>query len=612
MSVGKIYFAWVEPNEAFSPITHAREDEAVFSISISEEEGSFAVATVEIRNPRRGLLLPARKQRAFISAEIAGQVTLLFSGRAVGVPASITGETLEVEFIGRPDDHASKQASLVSMLQADPRYHQALLSEADRSDLSALLEGVAALPHWDRATGELSLAPIANDGFQPVLDVTPLEDSFEVSFGSAPADRVRVELELTWEQVSPVLSRPLEADPGAIAVGHLANLFGGRPKSLTGEDLASRWPSPGDALDGGWTVQSAYLVPDVVDKVTLDVPVTVAAPRDPSYSAPTWELDVFRTSFDGNLVISAFYRQPRRERISFEVSANLQPVVLFPDPELLSLNAEGADIASNASPLTLAGTFRAPDADGDGYVTRTLSLSVDRPALARPALAAYPAVVGGVLQAAVARAEARLRKAARCVTATFDLPFAEAVPLSTASVVRLYDDRIPGGVMTGKVTALELVVTGDGECYATVEIGASVGRSPAAAGAYVSVPAYDAPPEPGVVTYCRNVGPDNGSRTFTRARVRNDAAAQEALVRGLDLGAEAGKFSSYGYRWAQNVDDAAAREVVERALQEAPTELDLEPVSLEATDETVVEVTALVSGPIGIVRDIDLEWEGQA
>lgn len=609
MSVGKVYFAWVEPGEVFSPLAHAREDEDVFSVRITEEEGAFAVAAVEIRNPRRGLLAPARRQRAFISAEIDGQVTLLFSGRVVGVPASITGETLEVEFIGRPDDHAEKQAALIWSLQADPRCHPALLSEADRSELSALLEGVAALPHWDRATGELTLSPISNEGFQPVLDVTPLEDSFEVSFGSAPADRIRVELELSWEQVSPVLSRPLEADPGTIAVGHIADLFSGRPKSLTGDDLASRWPAPGDVLDGGWTVQSAYLVPDAVDKVTLDVPVTVAAPRDPAYDNPTWELDAFRTTFDGNLILSAFYRQPRRERLSFEVSANLQPVVLFPEPELISLSAEGAEIASNTTPLTLTGSFRAPDADGDGYVTRTLSLSVDRPAIARPSLASDPDVVGGILQAAVARAEARLRKAARCVTAKFDLPFAEAVPLSAASVVRLYDDRLPGGVMTGKVTALELVVSGDGECYATVELGASVGRAPAAAGASVSIPEYDPPFEPSVVTYCRSVGPDNGSRAFTRARVRNDAAAQEALVRGLDLTAEAGKFASYGYRWAQNVDDAAAREVVERALQEAPTELDLELVSLEATDETLVEVTALVSGPLAIVQDIDLEAE---
>lgn len=610
MSVGKIFFAWVEPGEAFSPITHAREDEDVFSVSISEEEGSFAVATVEIRNPRRGLLSPARKQRAFISADVNGAITLLFSGRVVGVPASITGETLEIEFIARPDDHAARQELLVQQLRQSPSYHPALVAEQDRSDLTALLEGVAALPHWDRVTGELSLAPISNEGWQPQTELVPLEDQFEVTFGSAPIDRVKVELELAWEQVSPVMSKPLEADPGVGASGYIANLFLGRPKSLTGEDLASRWPEPGDALDGGWTVQSAYLVPSSVDKVTLDVPVTVAAPRDPAYAAPSWELDVFRTEFDGNLILSAFYRQQRRERVVFEVVADVQPVVVFPEPEVLALQADGADVASTSNPLTLTGTFRAPDADGDGFVTRTLLLSVDRPALARPRLAADAELMQPLLLAAVSRAGARLRKAARCVTAVLQVPFADAVQISTASVVRIVDDRIPGGSMSGKVVALELVVTGTGECYAELELGASVGRSGSAGGAFVSVQEYGAPFEPGIVAYCRSFGPDSGFNTFERARVRNDASAQEALIRGLDLAAEAGKFASFGYRWAQTVDDAAARELVERTLQEAPTELDLELVSLEPRDETLIEVTANMSGALAIVRDIDLEAEG--
>lgn len=613
MSVGKIFFAWVEPGEAFDPVIHAREDEDVFSVRISEEEGAFAVATVEIRNPRRGLLSPARRQRAFISAEVNGGHTLLFSGRVVGVPASITGETLELELIGRPDDHEFQQAALVSSMRADARYHPALVAEQDRNDLSAVLEGFAALPHWDRATGQLTLAPIANDGWQPVNDVTALEDSFEVSFSSAPLDRVRVELELSWEQVCPVISVPLSANPGTTPTGILASLFSssfGRPATLTPDEFVAGWPRPGDAFDGGWTVQSGYLAPASVEKRTVTYDVTAVPPRDTSYTERSWPLDMFETRFDGNLVLSAFYRQPRRERVTVEVQSDLQPVVLFPEPEPLALSAEGQDVAPYST-LTVSTTHRAPSNTSSGFVTRTLFLQTDRAALARNALASDSLLFEPVLFAAISRADARLRKAARCVSATVQVPFEEAVWLSAASVVRIFDDRIPGGSMTGKVTALELVVTGDGECYAELELGASVGRAEAASVSGAFVMPYTAPPEPSAVTFCRSGGVDNGYRALSQYSVRNGAQAQFNLVSALNLSVEANKFAAYGYRWAQQVNDEAAKELVERTLQENPTELNLLPVSLEATDETVTQVTAFMYEPIRIVKDIDLEFEGE-
>ncbi len=608
MSVGKVYFAWVEPGEQFDAITHAREDEDVFAVRISEEEGAFAVASVEIKNPRRGLLSPVSRQRAFISAEVDGQVVLLFSGRVVGVPASITGEVLEVEFIGRPDDHAAVQAAFVQQLQQSPRYHPALVAEADRADLTATLEGFAALPHWDRATGELALAPISNEGTQQVVDLTPLEDRFEVTFGSAPLDRVAVELDVAWEQTSPVLSVPLEADPQGVAVGMLADMFGGNPKSFTGDDFATRWPAPGDTLDGGWTVKSGYLEVAEVEKITLEVDVTVAAPRDPAYTEPTWSLDVFRTRFDGNLVLSAFYRQPRRERVRVEVQADLQPVVVFPEPELVALQADGKDVVPDGL-LQLQTTFRAPSTSNDGFANNTFFMTVDKGGLAEPALASQP-FFEPVLDAAVARAEARLRKSARCVTAFFQVPLGDAIGLNSASVVRISDDRIPGDAMTGKIVALELVVSGDGQAYADVEIGASVGRAESASSVPAFVPAYEAPDEPDVVTYCREIGVDNGMRAFRYARIRNDHLNQESLIRDLDLGAEMSRFASFGYLWAQDVDDAAAKEVIERTLQENPTELDAEFVSLEPVDETMVEVTAQPVGTVSIVADINLEAGG--
>ncbi len=171
-------------------------------------------------------------------------------------------------------------------------------------------------------------------------------------------------------------------------------------------------------------MKSGDLEVEEVEKISLDVDVTVAAPRDPAYSAPTWSLDVFRTRFNGNLVLAAFYRQPRRERVRIEVQADLQSVVAFPEPELLALQVEGKDVAPDGL-LQLQTTFRAPSTSTDGFANTTFFMSVDKPGLALPALASEPVFLP-VLEAAVARAEARLRKAARCVTAFFELQLGEA------------------------------------------------------------------------------------------------------------------------------------------------------------------------------------------
>jgi len=40
VQLGKIWFAWVDPAEAFDAGVHAREDEALLSLSISQSERS--------------------------------------------------------------------------------------------------------------------------------------------------------------------------------------------------------------------------------------------------------------------------------------------------------------------------------------------------------------------------------------------------------------------------------------------------------------------------------------------------------------------------------------------------------------------------------------------
>lgn len=616
MAVGKLFFAWIAADEVFDPAVHAREDEDVFSVRISEAEGEFALATVEIRNPRAGLLSPARLQRCFISAEIVGKTststTLLFAGRVVGIPVGVGRETVELEFIGRPDDWSDLQSALLEELKASPRHHAALVS--DETDLTQVLEGFAGLPQWSRTTGMVKLADIdATRGLSGSYETTlfdltnsALEDSLDVTVSGSPLSAVKVELDVSWTQSVPVFSVPLSADPGFGVSGFLEGLFGGRPATLTGEDFASSWPTQGSALDGGWSVLSAYLLGETDGFVTRHVDVAEAAPRA-AWAETTYPVETPITRFYGNLVLQGRYEQPRREVLSLTVAADVQPLVEPPEPEVLQYSVDGAAIAPEAEKI-VSTTYREYDAATLDYVTRQISYRISKGQMAYSGMAGNPGVIGPVLTAALARAEARLRAAARCVEVSIDLTFEKTLALDTSSVVRLTDDRLPGGSANGKVTSVELYADGDGQCFGRVSFACSVGRAAVLAAPTATVEPYAVPGEPAVVSYCRDFGnADDGSRAFISASVVNGLSQQSVEIQELDLTLTANRFAGLGYRWAQNLDDAAARQAIEERLAEIPTELALELVSLEPTDETLRTVTATPSGPVQLFRGIDLE-----
>jgi hypothetical protein len=73
------------------------------------------------------------------------------------------------------------------------------------------------------------------------------------------------------------------------------------------------------------------------------------------------------------------------------------------------------------------------------------------------------------------RARARLRFASRCVSTTFQTSWERGLDLSLRKSVTLHDYRIPGGLMTGKITNVEMIASG-GAFFTNVTIMSSVGR----------------------------------------------------------------------------------------------------------------------------------------
>jgi hypothetical protein len=111
IAAGPFYFAWCLPHELtdYGP-QHYRTDEEIFNLEVSHAEGEFPAATIEIRNPRVGLLGPGRKVWAWISwRDPAGAVHPLFFGRLVGIPEEIENETVRLTFVARPRDYYAQR-----------------------------------------------------------------------------------------------------------------------------------------------------------------------------------------------------------------------------------------------------------------------------------------------------------------------------------------------------------------------------------------------------------------------------------------------------------------------------------------------------------------------
>ena len=79
------------------------------------------------------------------------------------------------------------------------------------------------------------------------------------------------------------------------------------------------------------------------------------------------------------------------------------------------------------------------------------------------------------IQYLIAKARARLRWRARCVTVSWDAPFELCLGLSCRMNATLYDQRIPGGAATGKIKSYKLSADKEGKIIGHVDIGCSVG-----------------------------------------------------------------------------------------------------------------------------------------
>jgi hypothetical protein len=250
---GPYYFAWCDEGTTFGVGVQV-EDEAIFELEVAQIEGDFAMLTIEVANPRIGLLGPGRHQWCWVSWFDGVSVVALFHGRLVGVPERLTDEVVRLLFIARPSDYPARKEALAATLRVLPWSDPVFLVEGV-GDPDTVIEARSALYHIDRTTLEVTVSDVL-DGEDGLIDVSEAEhfyDAVEVTFGATPLRQIVGTATLTFTQAATGevdLTAPLVAVFQAAGSPYPWPLV----SSYTGDGLLSSWPAPNTSLSGGWSM----------------------------------------------------------------------------------------------------------------------------------------------------------------------------------------------------------------------------------------------------------------------------------------------------------------------------------------------------------------------
>jgi len=233
-----IFFAWTPPDTPWD-LSLARLDENIFDLAIEHDEGQIPIATVEIKNPRIGLINPSRQYWAWISySRDACDAQPLFYGRLVGIPEEILYNTFKMQFIARASDYVYQKQQVADSMKVLPNYDPIFLDTLKRSDPDAVLEGWSALYHVDRVNLRVSASDI-NIGEDGTITFAPQDvfyDSVQMRRGQPPLKAVNCKTEVQWKQQF----------RGHFLVGQWAW------PTLGTDAFVGDWPKSGSSLGGGW------------------------------------------------------------------------------------------------------------------------------------------------------------------------------------------------------------------------------------------------------------------------------------------------------------------------------------------------------------------------
>lgn len=492
---GPFFFAWCNEADAFSSAMH-RFDEDIFSFQFEQQEGEFATLTIEIKNPKVGLLSVGRQLWCWFAVAVGGTVYELFHGRLVGIPTSIFNEVVTLQFIAQSSTFSTDKIALANSLKVFPYYDELFISSNSIDDPDTVLEGYSKVWYIDPKTLAVETSDIINgeDGLQEfTADEVPY-DSVQISISGPPLQTVHMDATISWTQSA-------QGTVDLISPYKYGFFRNGQYRSYSYDKIQSGWPKDGAQLGSGWVAigSKCNLVNDLTVKTEnysyKGVKINDGSEQwVPSYNSSTdyieggipegsksWAITVDRKSalevgWSGHpgsvsyssttetfvvpyatlsVALSAKYACARNcsERIQFDLIADVQELVVnSDDAKTIALQSNNAsDLLSDGVTLPIGDVRRR------SYITTVRGNSS--------------------LEYLLAIARANLLMGSRVVDVAYEVPFSRMVSLTLRNNGKLDDPRLPTGSAIGKVKKLEIVLNGDdGQVTCTVTMGCAVGK----------------------------------------------------------------------------------------------------------------------------------------
>lgn len=460
MSIGRLYFAMVDPGDTYDSDVHSVEDLQVFNLKISQSEGEFARAELIVINPREGLLIDTRKYRLFISCEETegSDKVLLFSGRITGFPSDLSSEMVTLEYIAQPDDWDSTQADFIEDLRVAPYYNDLFVPAENRTDPAQILAGYSSLIHWNRMTEEISLSDILQGSDKIIVDEDFFFDSLQTNVGDPPLKTINLNIEAQWNQIGVGV---VNCAPSIAAEFTNSAIGSAQINTLTPLSFEDAWS--GARIPTGYEISESILTP-VADGFGLtqadlrSSSRTVAGADYPTSTGAmpaTRSVSVPRVWYAGRLKLLAVYEQKRRENLIATVSATQQQF------SLTSAAAEDMFIRLEDPVAAVNGSLLDPSLPSFFYDI---------------VAADFTDAGRDVVECALMQCRARLAKAVRCVETSVEMPVENILQITCDHSLELIDDRLPGQTILGKVVGYQLEFDGDsGKQLGSVTIASSIG-----------------------------------------------------------------------------------------------------------------------------------------
>ena len=501
-------------NGPWDPELHNRFDEDVLSVEIAQSEGDFATLTVALKNPGLGLLAAGRNLWVWLSwdqAWPAGPPELipLFNGRLIGVPRLSAGETVELQFIARPDDFMLQKSALAASLQVLPYWDPVWLASTISAD--TVLETYSALWHVDRTTLELTTSDIIEGeaGTIEIGEDVALYDNFSLAYGQPPLTAVTVSGSVNWPQqaygildITQTILNAFRDQAGAPYGRVLASTptsfwgatGGGLIQVLSGDGLLNSWPKAGTSIGAGWSFPNG----DAGDGKPLNYVDKISATEPGSFAHSEMTYDVeYAASLNEDLAAQNVLGGggdyiPYNDRVMAVLNKGrlVQVQVSFPTETLkfrmmVEYKADRRRTETVAAVLTADVQRQLSDsADQDQEKIELTSDYVGQGVDAGGALPignlvykSYFATDRGTqsFEYLLLAARAKLRARARSVDVTFAVPWATALGISLKHSITLLDRRLPGGSCTGKIKSYTLKAA-DGVQLGEFVIGCCIGN----------------------------------------------------------------------------------------------------------------------------------------